>query len=77
MSEKLESVTEALGEGALEGLKHLRAYLTYQGENPTYYKKAKVGGVLVASYVKAEATRTNRMAIEQAKTRLNALEGRS
>lgn len=70
---KLESVTDALADGALEGLKHLKAYLIYQGTNPDYYKKAKVGGVLVASYVKAEATRTNRMAIEQAANRMKEL----
>lgn len=64
-----DKVVEALEDGALEGIKHIRAFLTYQGENASYYQKAKAGGVLVGSYVKAVATQTNRMAIEQAAER--------
>lgn len=57
---------DVLEEGALEGVKHLRAFLAYEGSEARYYQKAKVGGVLVSSYVKAIATQTNRMAVDQA-----------
>lgn len=65
-----DRVVEALEDGALEGIKHIRAFLTYQGNEAKYYQKAKAGGVLVGSYVKAVATQTNRMAIEQAAKRI-------
>jgi len=68
-----DKVIEHLEGGAIEGVKHLRAFLSYEGENPRYYQRAKAGGVLVASYVKAIATATNRMAVEQATERMKEL----
>lgn len=64
-----DKTIDILEDGAVEGVKHLRAFLAYEGDNPRYYQKAKVGGVLVGSYVKAIATQTNRMAVEQAFSR--------
>jgi hypothetical protein len=64
-----DKAIDVLEDGALEGVKHLRAFLAYEGDNPRFYQKAKVGGVLVSSYVKAIATQTNRMAVEQAMNR--------
>lgn len=61
---KLDQAIDLLGDGVPDALKHLRAFLAYEGDNPIYYKKAKVGGVILGSYVKAEATKTNRMAVE-------------
>lgn len=68
-----EKVIGALEDGALDGIKHLRAFLIYEGDNQKYYQKAKTGGVLVASYVKAIATETNRAAVEQAAQRMKEL----
>lgn len=51
---------------ALEGLKAMKAYLAYQGNNKDYLQKAKVGGIAVSSYTKHYASLTNREALKMA-----------
>src|SRR3990167_7670321 len=51
---------------ALEGLKAMRAYLAYQGQNKDYLLKAKVGSVAVASYTRHYASITNREMLRMA-----------
>lgn len=63
---RLDSTIESLGEVVPEAIRHLKAFLAYEGDNQKYYQKAKVAGVLLGSYVKVEATKTNRMAVELA-----------
>lgn len=70
---QLDKAIDLLGETVPDAVKHLRAFLTYQGDNPIYHQKAKVAGVLLGSYVKAEGTKTNRMAVEQAAQRMREL----
>jgi hypothetical protein len=64
-----EKLMSALEEGALEGVKALRAFLVYQGDNPLYEKRAKAGAALVTGYTRAFASETNRAAVELARTR--------
>jgi len=47
-------------------VKHMLAYLSYQGGNKEYLQKAKVGAVLVGSYVKHYGSQTNREALRLA-----------
>jgi hypothetical protein len=71
---QLDTAIESLGEVVPDAVTHLKAFLTYQGDNPKYYQKAKVAGTIVGAYVKAEATKTNRMAVEQASQRMKELQ---
>jgi hypothetical protein len=66
MRDVSEKLMDALEDGAIEGVKALRAYLTYQGDNPTYERKAKAGAALVTGYTRAFASQTNRAAIRLA-----------
>ena len=59
-----EKVVNAHEELALEGIKAMRAYLAYEGQNKQYLSKAKVGAVGVTAYVRLRATESNRMQIE-------------
>lgn len=51
-------------ETAREGLKHMRAYMAYQGSDSRYYLKAKVAASAVSAYKGLRATEANRMAVE-------------
>lgn len=52
------------------GAKAMRAFLAYQGENPVFEKKAKIGAVFVTTYIRAHATTANRIIAEVAAERL-------
>ena len=52
------------------GLDAMRAFLTYQGENPIYQAKAKVGVAAYTAYSRLRATETNRAQIELAAKKL-------
>lgn len=62
----LDKTIDELADVVPEAIKRLKAFLIYEGDNPRYYQKAKVASVIVGSYVKAEATKTNRMSVEAA-----------
>lgn len=49
---------------ALAGMKAMKAFLTYQGENQQFHNKAKIGAVCATNYMRLRATETNRMAVE-------------
>lgn len=61
-----DKLMDELEEGAVAGVKALRAFLTYQGDNAIYEKKAKAGAALVTGYTRAFASQTNRAAIKLA-----------
>lgn len=67
---QLDKVIDMLAESMPEAMKHMNAFLKYEGDNPKYYQKSKVAGGMMSSYVKAEATKTNRMAVDQAALRM-------
>lgn len=47
-------------EVALEGLKAMKAYLAYQGENKDYLQKAKIGAAAATAFTRHYASITNR-----------------
>jgi hypothetical protein len=69
-----EKTMQAFEEAALDGLKHLRAFLAYSGERPDFYQRAKIGAVAVAGFTKLVQTETNRAAITLAIDRATAPE---
>lgn len=64
---------DAAEEVAMEGLKAMKAYLAYQGENKDYLHKAKVGGQAVQGYTRHYASLTNREMLKLAAQRQKAL----
>lgn len=50
-------------ETALLGMKHVRAFLNYEGNEPRYLHKAKVGAMAMSSYARLRATRANERAL--------------
>jgi hypothetical protein len=58
-----DKTLDVLEEVALEGAKHMKACLAYEGDNPRFYLKAKIGAAAVNGFVKARCSETARMAI--------------
>lgn len=56
-------------ETALEGAKKLRAFFAYEGENPSYFQKARLGAVAISGFARIRASETNRLAVEHAARR--------
>lgn len=54
---------------ALEGAAQIRAFFKYQGDNPTYLQKAKLGAAAIGGYSRIRASETNRQAVEFAVAR--------
>jgi hypothetical protein len=63
ISDKFLGEAEELAEVSM---KAMRAFLMYQGDNPTYYHKAKVAAAGLTNYVRLRATETNRIEVEGA-----------
>ena len=57
---------EEAEEVALEGLKAMRAYLAYQGENKQYLQKAKIGAAAATAFTRHYASITNREMVSAA-----------
>lgn len=51
---------------ALIGLKRMREYLNYEGQNKEYLQKAKVGAAAVTAYTRHFGSLTNRQMLELA-----------
>lgn len=54
---------------ALEGAAQIRAFFKYQGDNPAYLQKAKLGAAAIGGYSRVRASETNRLAVELATDR--------
>jgi hypothetical protein len=67
---KKQTFAEAAEEVAFEGLAAMKAFLAYQGSNPDYLKKAKVGAVAVGSYTRLRATLANERQLDLLTQRL-------
>lgn len=52
-------VYDRLGEAALAALKDYMAYHAYQGENPNFYKRARLGMPVLSTYGRVRGTRAN------------------
>jgi hypothetical protein len=61
-----DTTLDALEDIAFEGAKHLRAFFTYEGDNPRYFQKAKVAATAISGYARIRASETNRLAVELA-----------
>ena len=61
ISDAFLSEAEELAQASMKAMK---AFLSYQGDNPTYYHKAKVAAAGLTNYVRLRATETNRMEVE-------------
>lgn len=59
-----ERFFEDAEELAIESMKAMKGFLAYQGENPTYYNKARVAAAGLTNYVRLRATETNRIEVE-------------
>ena len=71
LSEKTEDLLER---GMADGVKAMRDYLTYQGNDKRFLERAKVGAALASAWVKARASESNRMQVELIATRVVNLE---
>lgn len=50
-------------EAAVRGVDAIKRYFAYLGNDPEYFKRAKVGAMTVSAYARLRATETNRMAL--------------
>jgi hypothetical protein len=64
-----DKVVDQLEDVAIEGAKQLKAFFVYQGDNPRFFQKAKLGAVAISGYARIRQSETGRMAIELAARR--------
>ena len=64
MKEITDGKLELFEDVALEGAKQIKAYFSYQGSEPKYREKARVGATAISAYARMRASETNRMAVE-------------
>ncbi len=57
--ETLDRLVDAIVPEAVEWVAQLRAYRTYQGKDPEYFRKARIGLGVVSTAVRLCATREN------------------
>ncbi len=63
ISEKAAAAIEDL---AIEGAKEIKAFFKYQGNEPKYFHRARLGAVIISAYSRVIATETNREALRLA-----------
>jgi hypothetical protein len=66
VSETFLNEAEELAQASMRAMK---AFLVYQGDNQTYYHKAKVAAAGLTNYVRLRATENNRVLVEVASKR--------
>jgi hypothetical protein len=57
---------DAFEDVALDGVRQLKAFFTYQGENAAYFQKARLGAVAISGFARIRASETNRIQTELA-----------
>lgn len=55
----IDPILDALKEEAIAQVASIRAYRTYQGENPEYRQRAKLAIGVIGAYVRLRATLAN------------------
>ena len=60
----------ALEDATMDSVKQLRAFFKYEGDNPNYFRKARIAAGMIGAYARLRASETNRMAVEAALGRL-------
>lgn len=58
-------------EVAVDGLKAMRRYFRTDSTDDSIFKKARIGAIACANYVRLQATETNRAAVELATRRMD------
>ena len=66
-----EETLDAMEAMALKCAKAISEYLTYQGGNPAFEKKARVAGTGISAFGRVRASETNREQVEHMAKRLN------
>ena len=61
-----DSRLDAFEELATDSIKQVRAFFAYQGDNASYFQKARLAIGAISAYSRIRATETNRMAVELA-----------
>lgn len=59
-----DDVLDELEDTARQGAKKIREYFKYEGDNGSFYQKAKVGATVIAGWSRVRSSETNRMQIE-------------
>ncbi len=59
---------------ALDGIKAMKAYLAYEGNNTAFLSKAKIGAAGVTAYVRLRASEANPMQVELVAERMRETE---
>jgi hypothetical protein len=59
-----DETNDVLESAAVEGAKRMMAYFAYQGSEPSYYNKAKIGAAACSGFTRMRASETNRIAVE-------------
>jgi hypothetical protein len=75
--DRLEALADVVIPEAVEWVSELRAYRAYQGKDPEYFRKARIGLGVVGSAVRLCATIENGRTNDMVEARLRALEGES
>lgn len=75
MAKNDEKFVEALADEATEQLQSIKAYRTYQGNNPDYGKRAKLAIGVIGAYVKLRGTIANERSNELITIKLIGADG--
>ncbi len=67
-------LVEQFEDTAILGMEHVRHFLTYEGDNPKYLQKAKIGAMAMSAYTRLRATRANERALVLAAQRITTTE---
>lgn len=67
-----DSKLETFEDLAMESVKQVRAFFTYQGSDSRYFQKARLACGAISAYARIRASETNRMAVELAAGKLTS-----
>jgi hypothetical protein len=74
-NERLEKLADAVIPEAIEWIEELRAYRTYQGKNPEYFRKARIGVGIIGGAIRLCATVENMRTNELIQMRMMSAPG--
>ena len=70
-----DETLEVIEEAAREGARQVKAFFAYEGDNPKYFQKARLGVGAMSSHSRILATQTNRAALAIAVSKALGLNG--
>lgn len=71
-TERIDALAEAVIPEAIEWVKELRAYRIYQGKDPDYFRKARIGIGVVGGAIRLCATAENARSNDLIQARMEA-----